>query len=262
MIKIFLTLLLVGQTLYGKPLRIISLSPALTEIIFALGFGDTLVGVSDFSDFPPAAKKIISVGAYSQPNIEKIIALKPDLVFIPLEGPDDVKKRLEQFKLSYSVISMRKLHEIGLAAEKISENLESPQVGINFKRKWDQQIAKAFRGNHHGSKVVFIEVQKDPLIAAGKETFLDEIVSGCGGNNLVIEKNYPKLSLEITVSKSIDVVLLADYFSSPLEKEAAIKWWKERPHPPKKIAALDVDTTARPGPRLLEGINSICKILR
>lgn len=247
---------------HAKPTRVIALSPALTELIFALGVGDSLVGVSDFSDFPLAAKKIESVGAYTQPNIETIIALKPDLIFLPQEGPEDVRLRLDQLKIKYSIISMRKLREIGLAAEKIAEDLEVPQAGINFKRKWDEQISKIFIANHNQSKLVFIEVQKDPLIAAGKETFLNEIVSGCGGDNLIREKNYPKISLEITATKNLDVVLLADYFATQKEKNSAVKWWGERSYPPKKIEALDPDITARPGPRLIDGIKAICRILR
>jgi ABC-type hemin transport system substrate-binding protein len=256
-----------------QPKRVISLSPALTELIFALHFGNLLVGVSDFSDYPPEAKKIASVGAYTQPNFEKLVALKPDLIFLPLEGPEDVKHHLDQLHLHYDVISMRKLKEIGEAAEKISDVLENPQVGKDFKTKWDKSLKDLFAQKPPHSKSVFIEVQKDPLIAAGSETFLDEIANGCGATNIVKEKGYPRLSLEFTASQKIDLVLLADYFANEKEKTAVTTWWASRKselrldrlnqkYSPKNIVALDSDTTARPGPRLLKGIKSICEIIK
>ena len=140
--------------------------------------------------------------------------------------------------------------------------MEQPKIGRDFKANWDKNLAKLFSQKSKKPRFVFIEIQKDPLIAAGSETFLDEIVSGCGGVNIVKVKGYPHLSLEFTASRDIDLILLADYFQNIKEKEKAIKWWVTQKHPPKNVKALDSDTTSRPGPRLLKGIKTICDLIK
>lgn len=252
---------LFSQGTLAKPTRVISLSPAMTELIYALHFENLLVGVSDFSDYPQETKSLPSVGPYTKPNFEKIIELKPDLVFVPLEGPEDVKHRLDQLHFRYAVISMRKLKEIGEAAESISRLLEAPKEGQSFKTGWNTKLAELFSHKIEKPRSIFVEIQKDPLIAAGSNTFLDEIVKGCGGTNVVKEKDYPRLSLEFIASRPIDLVLLADYFRNSEERDATIKWWVNKLHAPKNIIPLDSDITARPGPRLLKGIKIICDLL-
>lgn len=242
--------------------RVIALSPALTELIFAMNMQDRLVGVSDFCDFPQAAKKLPSVGPYTKPNLEKIISLKPDRVLLPQEGPQDVQSHFDQFKIPYTVITMRTLNQIGEAAVQVGQALEQPQKGRNFEKQWSRQVKEEF-GKNPKSKTaprIFIEIQSEPLIVAGRDTFLDEIAERCGAENIFKNKGgYPRVSLESLTQNKIDMVFIADFFSSDLEKAAVLKRWKGFPPTEESaVVVLDPDIAARPGPRLISGIATIC----
>ncbi len=239
--------------------RVIAMSPALTEMVFALKLNSHLVGVSDFSNYPDLARELPSVGPYTQPNMEKILHLHPDLVLINQEGPEDVRMALNRLHIKYDIISMRMLKEIGEAAVKVAADLGEPDRGQNFKKTWDDNLRQAFSEASQKRQKVFIEIQKNPLIAVGSNTFLDEIVKGCGGQNLVTDSGYPKISLERVIKWHPDFVFLADYFPTEKEREDALLWWKPRA---KDVIALDENTTSRPGPRLLAGIKSLCGFLR
>jgi iron complex transport system substrate-binding protein len=245
------------------PARVVALSPALTELVYALGLQKKLVGVSDYSDYPKAAKKLPSVGPYTKPNREKILELKPDLVLVPQEGPEDTRHSLEMIKANYIIISMRTLDQIGEAAQTVATLLGEPKKGSAFKDKWDSDLKRAFDGVKPKHQRTLIEIQNTPLIAAGRGTFLDEVVTRCGADNVIQAEGYPRVSVESMAIQKLDVIFLADHFAKAAEKNAAEKSWRRFPSMKKtKIIPLDPDTTSRPGPRLLTGIKKVCSDLQ
>jgi iron complex transport system substrate-binding protein len=243
--------------------RVISLSPAITEIIFALGLEKKIVGVSEFSDFPSAAEKIPRVGPYSKPDLEKIYSMVPDLVFVAVEGPEDVLRHLEQMNISYQVLQMKTLSEIGDAAEIISTRLGDKEKGIEFKKKWDKDLKNIFPLRSEKRPSVLIEIQREPLIVAGNHTFLDEIVTKCGGSNIFHSlQGYPHVSTEAVITNKPKLILLADFFPDEKSHVRALNLWREiKILKNAKVEDLDPNTATRPGPRLLVGVRRICQIL-
>lgn len=242
--------------------RVVSLSPAITEMVFALGAGSNLVGVSQFSDFPKEAKDIPSVGPYTKPWLEKIVALKPTLVLVADEGPQDVRRQLELANIPYTVLKMKTLDQIENTAKVIAQNLGISHKGQKFSRNWQKQQRTLFQKAPKSKSSVLIEVQHEPLIVAGKSTFLNEITSKCGGTNVFNKSpGYPKVSRETAMAKKPQVVFLVDHFSSPHEEQTTIKKWKTLLGEGSQIIKLDPNVVSRPGPRLLEGAKTICKAL-
>jgi ABC-type Fe3+-hydroxamate transport system substrate-binding protein len=253
----------------GRPVpfpskRVIALSPALTEMIFALELADKLVGRSDFSNFPPEASQKPSVGPYTRPSIEKIVTLKPDLVLVPQEGPEGLQKRFDQLKIPYAVVKMKQIDDIPHSAIQIGAWLGQAKAGKKFKTAWNKALKEIFKNPIQEKKPgVLIEIQHEPLIVAGTGTFLGEAVIRCGGINLFSDaEGYPKVSRELLFKKKIDIVLLADHFNNEADKFRTLKKWEAFP-PTKDVfmKSLDPDTATRPGPRLIEGFKEICRAL-
>ncbi|MDZ4678224.1 MAG: helical backbone metal receptor [Oligoflexia bacterium] len=249
----------------NAPKRIIALSPAIVELMYTLGFENKIVGASEFADFPEAAKKIPVVGPYTKPSLERIVQLKPDLVLIPIEGPADIKRRFDQLKIRYEVLSMRTLDEIGSTAKQIASLVGEADVGIKFEKNWSKQLIESFSTKKVFTKSphVLLEVEHSPLIIAGQMTFLHEILEKCGGENIFKDlKGYPRISKELLFNKKIDLILLADHFSNEQTKTRALNNWKSfLPTKNTRLVVLSPDITTRPGPRLLEGIKIICGAL-
>jgi iron complex transport system substrate-binding protein len=255
-----------GRKIVGPNKAVISLSPAVTELLYDMGLQNKIIGVSDFSDYPAEAKSLPNVGPYTHANLEAIVALKPDLVIVPQEGPEDIRVQMDRLPLAYAVVNMRKIDEIGKTAAQLGSWLGEEKKGKDYEANWRDKVTRLFNRRatliKKGSLHALIEIQNEPLIVAGADTFLDQIVTRCGAQNVVREKDYPKISLETLVKKQIDLIFLADYFAKDSEKESVKKRWKKFPATEdSKIFVLDPDTTSRPGPRLLTGIQKICEII-
>lgn len=242
-------------------LKVVALSPALAEVVYALKKESHLVGVSDYTDFPESAQKLPSVGPYNKPLLEKIVHLKPDVVLVPKEGPEDVRFQLERAKLKYEVFAIGKLSDVGEAAERIAALLGEPKVGQSFKDSWDKDLQAVLASVKPQRTRTLIEIQKDPLIVAGGKTFLNEMISSCGGENIFHDlKGYPRMSLEMVLMKRPELILVATK-SSQEAKTSVARWEESLKAQAPKVVVVDPDLYTRPGPRLLEGLKSICKIL-
>ena len=253
-----------GGIALASPKRVISLSPAITEIIYELGEQDKLVVVSDYSDFPEAAKSKMRVGAYSHPDLEKIFLLKPDLVLVPNEGSKEILQRFEVLKVPYKVVEMTTLNSIIKAENRIATWLGVPEKGLRIQKYWSEKLKVAFKNSNKSAVRVLVEIQHEPLMVAGAQTFLDEIVRGCGGQNIFSDTvGYPRVSLEAVSNLKPQIILIADYLEKTESKEKILKSWQEfLPTKNSAVHVLDPNITTRPGPRLMSGIENICEIIK
>ena len=242
--------------------RAISLSPAITELVFALKLQSKLVGVSEYSDFPKEALKITSVGPYNKPSFEKIIFLKSDLVLIPQEGPQENQLKLDQLKIGYAVVPMKSISEIGSAARQIAKLLGNEKVGVDFEKKWLASVNASYpkKGRIKKKIKTFMEIQSDPLIVAGGETFLNEAMENCGFENIFgLEKGYPMVSLEHALTEKPDIIFITDGYDSAHDEAEIEKRWHQYPSLSKtNIIFLNSKAATRPGPRFIETIKKIC----
>ena len=250
----------------SNPKRIVSLAPSVTEILFALGLGDKIVGVTQFSDYPSGTALKEKIGTYIRPNIEKIVSLNPDLIIATADGnPREAVEQLEKLGLSIFTIFPEEINDIyhnmkdiGLITGKKEEGValaESLEKRIN-------EIADAVKGLKKPK--VFFQIGTRPLYTAGKGTFIDRLITLAGGVNIVDAGTirYPAYSIERIIADGPDVMLWGIMNKS--EKDARNFWerWQTIPAVGNdRIYLVDPDTTNRPSPRLADGLELIARLL-
>lgn len=254
------------------PLRIVSMAPNLTETLFALGLGAHVVGVTQDSDYPPAASAKPKVGTFWQPDIEAVIASKPDLVVtLAFEQQKDLARRLERVGYDCLVINIETIDDffqavatMGAAtgAQKQARELSD---GIRASiRRLQGTIAKLPK-----VKVLWV-VQREPLRVAGRDTFLNEMIELAGGENAIgaTLHKYPPISAEQVIAAGPEVVIEPAMVEDALDGQyrQAISYWRKYTNVPAaskgRIYVIDGDIVSRLGPRLFSGIDAIAKCLR
>lgn len=251
-----------------RNLRIISLAPATTEILFSLGLGEEIVGVSSFCDYPPAALEKEKVGTFSHPNAEKILSLRPDIIFgTGLEQASAVTMLrglgLKVYVSNPACIGelFYSIKEIGRLTGKDKEAdalIAEMKRGINAVRSRCRQYRAAARPK------VFIEIWNDPLLTSAKESFIDELISIAGGRNIAgdIRRAYVHFSSEGVIYRNPDCIILT-YMSKKTGPDALKNragWHNVAAVRENRVYNdINSDTLLRPGPRLTEGLNELEK---
>ncbi len=236
----------------------VSLSPALTELIYALNLQDLLVGVSECSDYPDAAKAKPTVGPFTKPHMEKLLSLGATLVVLPEEGTEETRRKLNQIQIPFLAVPTSKVTDIGDAALKIAEALDNKKSGEKFKSRWEKEISELRSKNKKASKIsnVGILVQTEPPIVAGQNTFLDEALEICGAKNIFSQfRGYSRISKEVLFNKKVQYLVVAEHVQSTPSLQNDFKKFRLNPI---KIFYTDPSLTTRPGPRLIQGIKEVC----
>ena len=248
-----------------------SLSPNLTEIVFALGLGDRVVGVSNNCDWPAEAKQKPKMGTFWQPNTEAIIAAKPDLVvcesFLQHKEVAETLKRAGLRVVSLHAESIEELYSailsIGQAAG-CSDKAEP--LATKIKSDIDQIRAKS--SSARKVKVLWA-VQTEPMRVVGVKTFVNEIIDLAGGQNVIepTGDQYPSVGTETILTSGAEVIIQSAMGTEDITKqqEAAEKFWNRFANLPavknKKVYVIEADTVLRLGPRLPDGIMAVAKLL-
>lgn len=248
--------------------RIISLVPSITEELYLLGVEEKIIAVTNYCDYPPEAKKKEKVGTLLEPNIEKILSLKPDIVFASLAAQDrNTINRLE--KMGINIFTFREVknfedisHNFLLLARISGEETKAKK----FLSRQEKEIKLIKQKVEKLPKVkVFLELGAKPLITAGRNTFIDEIVNLAGGVNIFQETKveYPRISLEEVIQRNPEVIILAT-MGEITEQETKF-WQKYRNLEAVKrnqIYTLDANIICRPTPvRYVEGLKKITEFL-
>jgi iron complex transport system substrate-binding protein len=249
------------------PQRIISLAPALTEMLFSLGLDDRIVGVTDYCNYPAAAMTKLRVGGLN-PNIEKIISLHPDLI-VAVAGiyQNQSLARFEQFHLPYVTVdpsSIEKIFEAILVFGKIAgaEETAAEEVG-KLRHRLNAVHQKVLAGSR--PRLLYV-VDADPLISVGKGSYLDDLIRAAGGVNISggLEKAYPIVSMEYVIRQDPQVIILAmdaDQVLSDQERQHWSRWSSLSAVRNGKIYKVDRDLLNRPGPRVLDGVEELARLL-
>lgn len=250
------------------PQRIVSLSASNTELIYALGLQNKLVGVDDFSDYPAEAKSKEKVGGFSKPNMEKIVSLQPDLLLATSLHVKSVVPELENRGLKVIVFQPQKidnvLENLRLLGRIAGAGDAAEKVAANIKARIDAVVDKV--KNAKSRPRVFFELDPE-LITVGPNTFLDDMITKAGGDNIARDATtaWPTLSAEAIVAKNPQVIILSDHGSdaggvTPAIVKARPGWAAIDAVKNNRIVELpDRDLTDRPGPRAVEGLEFLAK---
>lgn len=253
-----------------KPERIVSLSPANTEIVFAIGAGDKVVGVTEYCDFPPQVKKIDRVGGFTTPNIEAIVDKNPDLVVASYGNGEGNIKRLKELGITVLCLYPKSVGDILKDIKLVGEATGFEKEAENLVRDLERRI------NLIREKVSKIPKKKKPRVlylvwypelwTAGKGTFANDLIEMAGGKNIAFDvQGWKIISKEVVIDRDPEVI-----FCSGMGKNSVILKNKILKDPDlKKTSALisgrvytiTSDIVERPGPRVVDGLEKMEKSL-
>jgi iron complex transport system substrate-binding protein len=233
-----------------QPRRIITLAPNLTEIVFAIGAGGRIVATDDYSDSPPAAKRLPKLGG-TEPNIERILAAKPDLV---LASASANVTALRAAHLPLEVIKTDRLDDVARVMSALGAELHAPH-GSDAARAVREGLAKQRRTRAHPPRILFA-AWNQPLYVGGRETFIDDLFRLCGAQNAVQVTGWPQYAIESVVASPPDIVL----HSSRLDMEPLLRAAPEL-RTRSRIVAIDENRFTRPGPHVVEAAANLNAII-
>lgn len=259
--------------LHDKPRRVVTLSPALGELTADLLQSDQerIVGVSEFTDYPPTLKKVTSIGPYNQVNLEKIISLKPDLILATSDGNSkDQIIHLRELGLPVVVVATGNFEEIAesmrLSGTSLGLRERGEQMAIQFLRG----IARIQTRSNAGNRVkprVLLQVGGDPLVVAGGNSFLSHALAAVGAQNVYQDAtaHYPRPSLEDVLHRNPDMIIVLALGENRKLYETMARKWGEFPNlaavKSRKVRVLQSDPLLRPSLRLLEGLSSLGAVI-
>jgi iron complex transport system substrate-binding protein len=248
------------------PQRVVSLAPSVTETLFALGFGDRLVGVTTSCDYPAEARKIPEIGGFMSPSLESIAAKRPGLVIGVSSATDPAKAReMERLGLKVTLISLASVNDILNSIKNIARLLGNPQAGETLVRRITLQMDQVKRRVAPAPRrSTLLLVGLRPLIAVGGKNFIDELITLAGGKNIAGDATQPWLNLpdEYVVAKAPQVIIEAGMGS---EREQTAKHWADLKSIPAvqqgRVYRYPSDKILRPGPRIGEGLEEIARLV-
>mgnify|MGYP001039832460 FL=1 len=250
------------------PQRIVSLDPSVTEILFALGLNNEVVGVTQYCDYPEEARSKSKVGGYLDPNIEAIALLEPELVVTTLKTDTPrLIQQLENFGIKVFVLDPQKIEDIlenisSLAKLTYREERAEQLVGT-FKEKLQEVKRKVDGISRPG---VFFEMGADPLISVGPGSFANDLIEIAGGRNVAGQSSsrYYRYTLEEILLANPEVIIICSMVPDD-SCLAQKRWWKRWRNMSavrnNRIYVVEANLITRPGPRMIEGLMEIAKAI-
>jgi len=254
------------------PQRIVSLAPSVTEILFALGLDDRIVGTTDYCDYPEAAKSKTRVSGYSTPDLEKIVAVQPDLILAESIHENTVLPALEKLGLPVFVTSATSidviLREITVLGQITGKSKAAQKLANDMTQRINAVTSRTSALPAKDRPGVLYVVWFNPIWTMGSETFTDDLIAKAGGTN-VFSADFERarvVSLEAVVTKNPQVILVsamattADLVYNSIKKEsrlAGIDAIKNN----RVYKITDSNLIERPGPRIVEGLDEVAKLI-
>lgn len=251
-------------TLDKKPERIISLAPSNTEILFAIGLGENVVGVTALDDYPAEVLEIEKIGDFNGINLEMIIELEPDLVINYGPGNEDENARLEEAGINYVGFLPETIDAVFATITKIgtitgaTDGAEALIKDLNAKK---EEILSKIEGAE--AKTVVYEIWHDPLMVAGPGSFANELMTIAGGENIAkdAESAYPQYDLEQLVERNPQVYLTSRDMPEKTPESIIARPGFENIDAVVNgnVYVLDGNIMSRPGPRIIEALELVAR---
>lgn len=238
--------------------RIISLAPSITEMVFAAGAGDRLVGVTSYCNFPAEAKKIQKVGDTQTPNIESIVALKPQLVLVSTASQlEAFASMLERQQIAVFVLDVKKLDDVPDRMRRLGDIFLTKEPAYVAASEFERRVRAIETAKRPSERPkVFLQISNEPLFTVGNDSFMTELIERAGGTSLTkdISGGYPKISKETALAMDPDVIILSD---SEDNKEPNVVLNNSKAVKNGRIIRVNADILSRPGPRLADAVEQI-----
>lgn len=250
--------------------RVVSLAPSITEVVFSLGRQDLLKGATQYSNDPPEARLLPRVGSYVRLDVEKIVALKPDLCLAIRDGnPLHAVTKIESLGIPVYVVDPQTLVGIMEMIISLGDVLGATARADSIVLDMDRRIKKVkekLAGNFDRPKV-FFQIDAEPIVSAGRNTFIHELIVTAGGLNLAADVGgaaYPKFSWEDVLGFQPDVAIVAS-MAGGFSGESLRAGWQRWPQIPavknKQVHVVDASLVDRPTSRLLDGLETFARII-
>lgn len=250
-----------------RPERIISLAPSLTEIIYAVGAGDRLVGNTTYCDYPQEAKFVAKVGDTLQPNIESIVALRPQLILVSTASQlEAFTKQLDERGIAFYVTDPRDLEgvfrSINALGDLLNERERATQV-VQDLRARSSTIEEKVKARE--LVTVFYQVSAEPLYTAGRESFITDLIRRAGGQSVTadVAGAWLRYSDEAALAARPEAIIMptGDSMGAAANADIAASLRKSPAAQNNRIYRINGDYLSRPGPRLVEGLEQMARAL-
>jgi iron complex transport system substrate-binding protein len=275
--RLFLLLFAAGALCAQPAQRIISTAPSITELLYALGLGDRIVGVDRFSHYPPEAANKPQIGDYAAPNLEVIATLRPDLVIIPT-NPVRLKDRLEALRLKVLELDQEGIPQLyrsfDIVGRATGTEAEAARMAASVKAQLDAIRAKT--AGKPRARVMYVVGRTpnrlDGLIVMGQASYLNEVIEIAGGVNVFRDAPaaYPRVSLEEVLARNPDVIVDMGEMGQTIgvtdtQKRAVVALWQRMGTlaavKAGRVHAVASDVFVVPGPRVVEAARAFLEML-
>jgi iron complex transport system substrate-binding protein len=247
------------------PIRVVALAPSVTEIAYALGVGDRLVGACGQCDYPAQAAALPRVGGYLAPSVEAVLGLKPDLALVvPSPGNREAVRAIERAGVRTLILQDRVLRDLWDAIAQMASTFGRVEAGQALTAKLQSQLeAIRTRAATHPRRRVLLVVGHRPLIVAGGGTLQDELLTIAGGDNVARDAGdaWPQLSLEAVIARAPEIILDAG-MGTEAGGEAVFRDLAMVPAVRDgRIVRLQADEIFRAGPRVVQAAERLAAVI-
>lgn len=258
-----------GRRLYlaKPPARVVSLAPSITEMLFALGLDEQIVGVTEFCDYPAVARSRAKVG-YANPNVETIIALRSDMVLAPKDFlRPDLQAKLEQLKIPVFVLDAKTVEDIPLQLHTLGNIFEKISVANEVTQRMRQRMAELkLKVETVPAKRALYVLNSQPLISVGPGSFIHQMIGLAGGINVAAGAGvaYPRLSMERVLKEDPEVLIFPSGEVETVPRSEQQQWrrWESLSavkH--QRFHEVSSSLLNRPGPRIIEGLEQLARAI-
>lgn len=249
------------------PTRVVSLAPSITEMLFALELDEQIVGVTDFCDYPPAALTKPKIG-YARPNLESLIALRPDLIVAPQEFlRADLLAKLEQLKIPVFLIEAKSVEDIFAQIQSLGKIFNRTAMSDDLARAMRErvQVLSGRIASMEKRRVLYV-LNSHPLITVGPGSYIHQMIGLAGGINIAAGSSspYPRLSMETVLTEDPEILIFPVGSTESIPKSEQEEWnrWSGLSAVRNRhLRQVSSDALNRPGPRIVDGLEHLVRAI-
>jgi len=259
-----------GRTvkMQAEPRRIVSLAPGNTEILFALGLGERVVGVSEQCDYPVEAKEKSKVGGFTTISIEKVLSLKPDLVLASGSLQLQTADQLSDLGISTVVLDPKNVDGIMSDIELVGSISNKSVEARTLVRSMRDRVKAIVAVTQQTTSIprVYYEVWHSPLMSVGQGTWINELIELSGGRNIFSDSSdpYPIISSELIIERDPEIIIISVGYMSGFAREEISQragWDRISAVKNGRIYEIDENILTRPGPRIVDGLEALARVI-